>query len=118
MLTTLKINIDYKDDPAGKVIGTQKVVIPNAIIPIYIPRLMTKIKKSSTKNITIEEIPNASWIFKNASECKPKTKTRLECRNYLEGTLKDPEPTYLKDNDLITCYLHNNSPHRIRFSLK
>lgn len=69
----------------GYTLEEHDIVVPGETIPMYIPKLMSNIKKD--KPSEYRKVLSGRNIFKNANECLPNIASLLTFRNYLEPKL-------------------------------
>lgn len=89
MITLLSFDYDLDDANTGYVIGDHPNVKSGDKIPLYIPKLMSKIPRGKEEEINVVSVDSPAYIYVNASTCLPTNRTKLKTLNYLLGTAEN-----------------------------
>lgn len=119
MITLLSFDYDLDDANTGYVIGDHPIVNGGDKIPLYIPKLMSKIPHGKEKETNIVSIDSAAYIYKNASSCLPTNKTKIKSLNYLWGIAENNYEFKdgLMNGQKVHVYYNNDSIRQIYFNL-
>ena len=114
MITLLSFDYDLDDANTGYVIGDHPIVNGGDKIPLYIPKLMSKIPHGKEKETNIVSIDSAAYIYKNASSCLP-----TKSLNYLWGIAENNYEFKdgLMNGQKVHVYYNNDSIRQIYFNL-
>ena len=78
---------------------------------------MSNIPSGEKKITSITEISNTSDIFVNDIKCRPKTKKKINHRNYINAKNLNSSISSLSSAQKVYCKLYNDSPTNIHFRL-
>lgn len=119
MITLLSFDYDLDDANTGYVIGDHPNVKGGDKIPLYIPKLMSKIPHGKEIETNILSVDSSSYIYINAASCLPTNKTKLKSLNYLLGTAESncEYKDGLTNGQKVYVYYDNDSIRQIYFNL-
>lgn len=118
MVTSLTLSYVVEDADVGYAIGDHETIVAGDEIPVYIPKLMSSIPRSNKKETNLKCIDTPRYIFINASQCMPTSKTLLTERNYILAKALDncDYSKGIKDGQKLSILYANDSVREIYFN--